>query len=114
MQFTTDQRHSSTLDFLAEVRDYIARWPAHPMNREMIQRIEAHLAEPVHNLVRQGLYSRSGAVFTPAGLCVLKATIQGDALTVTAPPRTKGVPEDILLLRLRRGEAITMQPDESA
>ena len=44
MQFSTDERHAAKLDFLAGVRDYIASWPAHPMNRDMIQRIEAHRA----------------------------------------------------------------------
>ena len=114
MQFSTDQRYAATLAFLADVRDYIARWPAHPMNREMIQRIDAHLAEPTHHLVRTALYARSGGTFTPAGLCVLRATIKGDVLTVSASPKSECVAENILLRRLRRGAVITMKPDESA
>ena len=113
MQFSTDQRHAATLDFLAEVRDYIASWPAHPMNREMIQRIEAHLAEPAHHLVRQGSYSRSGATFTSAGLCILKAVVQGNTVTVGLPSKSEHMPEDHLLHKLRRGVSINVTPDES-
>ena len=114
MQFSTDQRHAATLEFLAEVRDYIASWPAHPMNRQIIQRIEAHLTEPVHHLVSQGIYSRSGTTYTPAGLFVLKAVVQGDTVTVSLPPKVEHTPADHLLHKLRRGVTITMMSDESA
>lgn len=114
MQFSTDERHAATLDFLAGVRDYIARLPAHPMNRDMIRRIEAHLEEPVNHLARHAIKKRSGGNYTPAGLPVLTATAEGDTVTITAPPEGKGVPDELLLRRLRRGERITLSPDETA
>ncbi|WP_157463055.1 hypothetical protein [Curvibacter gracilis] len=114
MQFSTDERHAATLDFLAGVRDYIASWPAHPMNRDMIQRIEAHLAEPAHHLARHAVQTRSGGAYTPAGLPVLTVTAEGDTVTITAPPEGKGVPDELLLRRLRRGECITLRPKVTA
>lgn len=106
--------HAATLDFLAGVRDYIASWPAHPMNRDMIQRIEAHLAEPAHHLARHAVQTRSGGAYTPAGLPVLTVTAEGDTVTITAPPEGKGVPDELLLRRLRRGECITLRPKVTA
>lgn len=114
MQFSTDERHGATLDFLAGVRDYIARLPAHPMNRDMIQRIEAHLAEPVNHLTRHAVKTRSGGAYTPAGLPVLTVTAEGDIVTITAPPEGKGIPGEDLLRRLRRSLCIGLRPDETA
>lgn len=113
MQFSTDERHGATLDFLAGVRDYIARLPAHPMNRDMIQRIEAHLAEPVHHLTRHAVKTRSGGAYSPAGLPVLTVTAEGDTVTITAPPEGKGIPGEDLLRRLRRGVSIPLRSDET-
>lgn len=50
MEFSTDQRHAETLDFLREVRDYLAAWPPHPANRAFLARIDEHLAEPMHRI----------------------------------------------------------------
>ena len=81
MQLSTDERHAETLAFLAHVRDYLASWPAHPMNRGMLAKIDAHLENPLHRLVRDGQKTRSGANFTPAGVEVLRATLEGDRLS---------------------------------
>ena len=81
MQFSNDERHAETFSFLTEVRDYIARWPAHPMNREMLDKIEAHLDDPLRRLVKKGTKSRSGANFTSSGREVLR---------VWAPAPTQG------------------------
>ncbi|MCW2314068.1 hypothetical protein [Rhodoferax antarcticus] len=114
MEFSTDERHGATLDFLAGVRDYIARLPAHPMNRDMIQRINAHLAEPVNHLTRHAVKTRSGGTYSPEGLPVLNVTAEGDTVTITAPPEGKGIPGEVLLRSLRRGMCITMRPDVTA
>ena len=111
MQFSTDERHAETLAFLAQVRDYIARWPAHPMNRDMMAKIDAHLENPLHRLVQDSQKTRSGANFTPAGAEVLRATLEGDMLTITAPAKGKGVADAYLLRRLRQGEPVTLKPD---
>lgn len=111
MQFSNDHRHATTLEFLVEVRDYIDSWPAHPINRQMLQRIEAHLAEPMHRLIAHGRHTRSGSTYSPAGLCVLKATLLNDIVTVIAPPPPDGVPESLLVRRLRRGERVALAAD---
>lgn len=111
MQFSNDEHHAETLAFLTHVRDYLARWPAHPMNRDMLAKIDAHLENPLHRLVRDSQKTRSGANFTPAGLEVLRATLEGDRLTITAPAKGKGIADAQLLARLRRGEPFTLKPD---
>ena len=110
MQFSTDERHAETLLFLAQVRDYIALWPAHPMNRDMLAKINAHLENPLHRLVTDNPQPRSGANFTPAGREVLRATLEGDRLTITAPAKGVGVADALILRRLRQGEAVTLSP----
>ena len=111
MQFSNDERHAETLAFLAHVRDYLACWPAHPMNRDMLAKIDAHLENPLRRLVLDGQKTRSGANFTPAGVEVLRATLEGDRLTITAPAKGKGLADAQLLARLRRGEPFTLKPD---
>lgn len=111
MQFTTDQKHAATLDFLSQVRDYIASWPAHPMNRQMLKQINEHLEDPTHKLIAEHGYTRSGANFTPAGVCVIEATVQLDELTVRVPP--DAIPGEQIIRRLRAGEVIRLKPDES-
>ena len=111
MQFSNDERHAETLSFLTEVRDYIARWPAHPMNREILDKIEAHLDDPLRRLVKEGAKSRSGANFTSSGREVLRATLQGDRLTITAPAKGVGVADSLIIRRLRHGEPLTLRPD---
>lgn len=109
MQFSTDQRHAATLDFLAEVRDYLGRWPPHPMNREMIQRIEAHLAEPTHKLVRLQSYTRSGGAYTPMGMCIVRVSVTGAVATVSLPTGTDAAPDNILLRALKRGQEVDLK-----
>jgi len=113
MQFSIDERHTATLDLLSEVRDYIASLPRHPMNREMIERIEAHLSNPVNEIARHVSTKRTGATYTPAGLHILTVTAEGDTVTVTASPKGKGAPDELLIKRLRRGERITLHPNKS-
>jgi len=109
MQFSTDQRHAATLDFLAEVRDYLVRWPPHPMNREMIQRIEAHLAEPTHKLIRSQSYTRSGGAYTPMGMCIVRVSVTGTLATVSLPTGTDAAPDNILLRALKRGQDVALK-----
>ena len=111
MQFSNDERHAETLIFLAEVRDYIARWPAHPINREMLAKIDTHLDNPLHRLVKSCEIPRSGANFTAEGRGVISATLKGDTLTITAPGKGKGVADALILSRLRQGESVTLKPD---
>jgi hypothetical protein len=109
MQFSTDQRHAETLAFLAEVRDYLASWPAHPANRDMLAKIDGHLADPQRRLVQEGTYLRTGANYTAAGREVLRAKLQGETVTITAPPRGIGsIADSLLIRRLRQGERITL------
>ncbi|RUR71938.1 hypothetical protein EJP67_33315 [Variovorax guangxiensis] len=111
MQFSTDQQHAATLHFLAEVRDYLARWPPHPMNREMIQRIEAHLAEPTRKLVRQQSYTRSGGAYTPMGMGIVQVSVTGELATVSLLPDAVSAPEKIILRALRRSQEVILKVD---
>ena len=112
MQFSDDQRHGATLEFLAEVRGYLASWPAHPMNRQMIERIDAHLSDPVHQLAQQSVSRRSGAAFTPVGLCLMRAGLHGDALTLSLPSKPKAAADAVIVGALTRGLAINLSPDQ--
>jgi hypothetical protein len=103
---------ADTLAFLAEVRDYIARWPAHSMNRDMLAKIEAHLDDPLRRLIREGEKTRGGSNYTPAGQKVIEVSLSGDSLTITAPPRDRRAVDDwVLLHRLRNGEKLTLVLD---
>lgn len=112
MQFTTDERHSSTLDFLAEVRDYLARWPAHPVNRQMLAQIDAHLAEPTHDLIRQASQEREGTAFTPGGLCIIRAVHHGDTLNLSVPRKPKAAGDATIIKALNHGLTLTLKPTE--
>jgi hypothetical protein len=125
MQFSTDQRHADTLTFLGEVRDYIATWPAHPINKETTQRIKTHLDEPCHRLVRDALHLKTGFNVDPTGRLVLNAELIGDTLTLSRSFELRSqisgrplgskelVAESVLLARLRLGEVITLSPDKT-
>ncbi|ABM60716.1 hypothetical protein [Verminephrobacter eiseniae] len=58
---------------------------------DMLAKIDAHLENPLHLLVKDGQKPHSGANFTPAGRgrCY-GATLEGDRLTITAPAKGKG------------------------
>lgn len=111
MQFSNDERHSETLAFLAEVRDYIARWPAIPLNREMLVKIGEHLNNPLHRLICEGEKTRSGGNYTPAGQAVIEVKLNGDKLTIKVPPRGRSVDDWIVLERLRNGETVILKLD---
>lgn len=110
MQFTTDEQLAHTLAFLQEVRDFIASWPPHPMRREMLNKIDAHLADPLRSLVAKAPMVRSGGSYTPAGLPVLSAELVASTLTVRVPPKGKGLGDDELVARLRQGEVLELFP----
>jgi len=111
MQFSNDERHAETLALLAEVRDYIASWPPHPMNRDLIAKINGHIDAPLNGLVRRSLTARSAVSYTPFGLEIIRATLEGDKLTVTAPAQGRGISDEDLLVALRIGRTLTLKPD---
>jgi hypothetical protein len=122
MQFSNDQRHADTLTFLGAVRDYIATWPAHPMNREMIQRIDTHLKEPCHRLIRDASHQKAGMTTDPAGRVVLRATLANDVLRLSRSgdlldrfmhQPIPNVADSVLLSRLEHGEVIKLSPDKT-
>ena len=111
MQFSNDERHAETLSVLAEVRDYIARWPKIPVNLEMLALIDAHLDDPLRRLVQRGEKSRSGANFSVPGQMAIAAKLVGDKLTLSIQEGHASLPDDVLLSRLRNGEEITLKLD---
>ena len=108
MQFSSDERHAETLAFLRQVRDYIARWPPHPVNRDMLAKIDAHLGEPVHRLAEQAKTLRTGGAYTVVGLCLLQAELHGDELVVRLPDKPSAAPDDMVVAALKNGIEITM------
>ena len=91
---------------LAELADYLARLPLHPMHQAMRLRIEAQLVGPAPTpppLV--------GSRYTPAGQCLLVAQLEGATLTVSVDQH-HDTPE-FAALRLRNlysGIAVDLAP----
>ena len=109
MQFTTDERHQDTLELLAEVRAYMGRWPAHPVHREMLSKIDAHLAEPTQRLLQQVVQERRGDAFTAGGLCLVRAALAGQSLHLSIPGRGWAGAESISQA-LHHGMTLQMKP----
>lgn len=109
--FSTDERHAATLDFLAEVRDYLRRWPPHALNREMLKRIDAHLAEPTHKLALSHHAKRSGAAWTPVGLCLVNLSLEGDVVTLKMPAKA-AAQESAVIAALKKGVSVQLQLDK--
>jgi len=110
MQFSNDEQHAQTLALLKEVRDYIASWPPHPMNRETIQRIDSHLADPLRSLVAKSVPVRTGSSYSLNGVPVLSAVLEAATLTVQVPPVGQSLDDGELLSRLRQGEVLDLHP----
>lgn len=110
MQFSTDERHAQTLAMLAEVRDYIASWPSHPMNRDMLARIDAHVDDPVHQLVLKSDVERTGASFTPGGLCLIRASLKGHTVNVSIPAKPKCADDAAIIKALHHGISLELKP----
>lgn len=111
MQFSTDERHAQTLAMLDEVRGYIASWPPHPMNRQMLGRIDAHMSDPVHQLVLTSDVARKGASFTAGGLCLIRASLAGHAVNVSIPPKPKCADDAAIIKALHHGISLELKPD---
>lgn len=110
MEFSTDQRHAETLDFLREVRDYLAAWPPHPANREFLARIEEHLAQPMHRVIADAQHKREAAAYSPAGKCVLQVHLQANVVTVSLPEKPQAVDDEKVIAALRHGVKLTLKP----
>ena len=110
MEFSTDQRHAETLDFLREVRDYLAAWPPHPANREFLARIEAHLPQPMHRVIAHAQHKREAAAYSPAGKCVLQVHLQANVVTVSLPEKSKAVDDETVIKALNQGIELTLKP----
>jgi hypothetical protein len=79
----------------------------------MLKRIDTRLAEPTHRLVQRHSVSYSGAAYTAAGQCLLRATLQGDTVTVLWPTGRDAAPDKLILGALKNGQGIGLTPDES-
>lgn len=110
MEFSTDQRYAETLDFLREVRDYLAAWPPHPANRAFLARIDEHLAEPMHRVIAGAQHEREAGAYSPAGKCVLQVHLQANVVTVSLPEPTQSVDDEKVIAALRRGVKLTLKP----
>lgn len=112
MQFSSDERHAETLAFLRQVRDYLARWPPHQMNRKMLAKIDAHLDQPVHPLAAGAETLRAGGAYTAVGLCLLQAELKGNELVVRLPDKPSTAPDEMVVAALKDGIGITLKgPD---
>lgn len=106
MEFSTDQRHAETLDFLREVRDYLAAWPPHPANRAFLARIDEHLAEPMHRLIASAQHEREAGAYSPAGKCVLQVHLQANVVTVSLPEPTQSADDEkVIAARWRKASS---------
>jgi hypothetical protein len=110
MQFTSDERHRETLNMLSEVRQYMARWPAHPVHREMLAKVDAHLADPDQRLVQHAFQEREGAAFTAGGLCLVRAVQTGSKLRLSVPSRLRAAEDSTIAKALRTGVVVHLQP----
>lgn len=120
MQFSSDQAHRASLELLAEVRDFIRRWPTHATSRDMLAKLDAHLAEPTQVLVRRASVDRQGNAHATTDDCyyrILEASLSGDNLTLRTPTgrtltgRQVPVPDSVLLKALREGVSIVLVPE---
>lgn len=109
--FSTDERHAATLQFLSDVADYLRRWPPHALNREMLKRIEDHLAEPTHKLALSHRATRSGAAWTPVGLCLVNLRLEGDVVTLKTPAKA-AAQESAVVAALKQGLSVQLQLDK--
>lgn len=85
MHLTTEERHQESLRLLSQVKDFLEAWPAHPSMRDMIERIDGHLADPTHRLVAQHSAKRTASSITASGRWRMQATLQGDLLFLQLP-----------------------------
>lgn len=90
MDFSNDDKHRATLDVLRETLAYLERLPPVPITKEFCARLRAHLDEPTQRLISKGQRELYGALWTPVGLPVLRASVVGDILTIDVPPTIKG------------------------
>jgi len=106
LQFSTDQRHAATLELLAEVREFLMRWPPHALTREMLTRIDDHLADPTHKLVHRS--PRSGCSKTAHQFFTVSLLLEGDTATIGMRAGKDVAPETIIE-SLNQGLTIELQ-----
>jgi hypothetical protein len=111
--------HLATLDLLEEVRDYLACLPVHPMTYSVIQKVNAHIADPMQagarevseRLQRQretlvgGVYTHTGITLLKINIYDLNATLKADHTRSHGDRRGEN-----LLLQLREGIHIPLHP----
>jgi hypothetical protein len=115
MKFTDAEQHAESLNLLRDVRDFLAAWPPHPMRREMLDRINEHLASPTSMLVTSAQHPRVAETGTSVGKRVIQARLVGDELTICRPGEPRDwVNDDLLLLRLSRGEKMLLREEASS
>lgn len=110
MLFSPQEQHIKTLEMLTQVRDYIASWPAHPMNKEILALIDQHLHLPHHHLLMTAGVERSCASFTPSGLCQVRARLNGHALNISIPDKPECADDESIIQALRLGITLDLKP----
>lgn len=121
MIMTNDQleeEYLATIALLEEARDYLLRLPPHPMTRSLARKLHEHVAHPVKKLQREELARAAtevgGCNYTPAGLPVIRAVVNGAVLRLRAPMlRSSGGWREfgpVVLRHLKNGERIRLEP----
>lgn len=84
-----------TLDLLQQTTDYLKRLPVVPLTRELIRKIDAHLADPNVAAARREaeaaeilVSKRVGQSFSPVGQVLFKAVVEDGKVTIQVPPIT--------------------------
>ena len=104
------QSFRETLEFMQEVRDYIARFPDIPINREMLTKIDGHLANPTRKSIQNTPATRTGGSYTPAGVSLVEAVLRGDELTISIPKSGSAVRDAKILSSMRKGLTFVLKP----
>jgi hypothetical protein len=107
-----------TMALLKEVLDYLLRLPPHPMTRSLADKLHEHLDHPVRQLQSEQLARTmselNGCNFTPAGLPIIRAVLNGTELKLTAPLlHSSGGSREmgpVVLGYLKKGERIELRP----
>lgn len=106
---------NASLALLQTVSNYIAHLQQHPMNRDMIEKIQNYLADPNFYIERTlaaqaRLPVRVGRNATPDSRLVITVEVENNTVKITAPPFGYGSVDDALLLRrLRNTEKVELR-----
>jgi hypothetical protein len=84
MNYSTDERRKESLRLLQDVAAYLKRLPPNALTREVVARIESHLAAPDAKLTLQRPAILEGDAWHPAGIPHYSARVVDNELSFMA------------------------------